>query len=252
MIQKRKRQKKWYSWQSLNAQKPCWTRWTKRLTSHLDLIIFENTSPPTVKLGSDALGLLSDLYDSLLLNTAFYQTMLTENVQLSVCDLKLKLHWVMQQEKQPNHTSKLTIKLLKIKDKIKVFEQSNQSLFCNLIEMLGHDPEQAIQAQKPSSVTYLKTILKRKIDQNSSPFLQHKVVKWTLCFYSVDPLYKFRIQNKMFKHVLETALQWCNKVPLSTLSGSEKPNCFGVFTNRRASDRLRRGHLWLSAVLDII
>lgn len=81
----------------------------------------------------------------------------------------------MQQDKQPNHTSKLTIKLLKIREKIKVFEQSNQNLFCNLIEMLGHDPEQAIQAQKPSSVTYLKTILKRKIDQNSSPFLQHRL-----------------------------------------------------------------------------
>ncbi len=50
---------------------------------------------------------------------ALYQKILKENVRPSVCDLKLKRTWVMQQDNDPKLTSKSTSKWLK-KNKIKV------------------------------------------------------------------------------------------------------------------------------------
>ncbi len=41
------------------------------------------------------------------MNSALYKKILKENVRLSVCDLKLKRTWVMQQDTDPKHTSKL-------------------------------------------------------------------------------------------------------------------------------------------------
>ncbi len=78
-----------------------------------------------------------------------------ENVQPSVCDLKLKRTWVMQQDNDPKRTSKSTSEWLK-KNKIKVFESPNQCPDLNPIEMLWHDLKQSIHARKPSNVAELK------------------------------------------------------------------------------------------------
>ncbi len=53
------------------------------------------------------------------MNSALYQKILKENVQPSVCDLKLKRTWVTQQDNDPKHTSKSTSEWL---NKIKVLE----------------------------------------------------------------------------------------------------------------------------------
>ncbi len=47
------------------------------------------------------------------MNSALYQKILKENVQLLVCDLKLKRTWVMQQDNNPKHNSKSTSEWLK-------------------------------------------------------------------------------------------------------------------------------------------
>jgi len=48
-----------------------------------------------------------------IMNSALYQKILKENVRLSVCDLKLKQTWLMQQDNHPKHTRKSTYKWLK-------------------------------------------------------------------------------------------------------------------------------------------
>ena len=60
------------------------------------------------------------------MNSALYQKILKENVWPSVCDLKLKCSWVMQQDNDPKHTSKSTSEWLKRKN-IKVMEWPSQS-----------------------------------------------------------------------------------------------------------------------------
>ncbi len=93
------------------------------------------------------------------INSALYQKILKENVRPSVCDLKLKRTWVMQQDNDPKQTSKSTSEWLK-KNKIKVLEWPNQSPDLNLIEMLWHDLKQSFHAWKPSSVAELKQFCK--------------------------------------------------------------------------------------------
>ncbi len=95
------------------------------------------------------------------MNSALYQKILKKNVQPSVCDLKLKRTWVMQQENVPKHISKSTSEWLK-KNKIKVLEWPSQSLDFNLIEMLWRDLKQSIHAQNPSNVTELKQFCKEE------------------------------------------------------------------------------------------
>uniref|UniRef100_A0A9J8AH52 Transposase Tc1-like domain-containing protein n=1 Tax=Cyprinus carpio carpio TaxID=630221 RepID=A0A9J8AH52_CYPCA len=47
------------------------------------------------------------------MNSALYQKILKKNVRLSVCDLKLKRTWVMEQDNDPKHTSKSISEWLK-------------------------------------------------------------------------------------------------------------------------------------------
>ena len=69
----------------------------------------------------------------------------------------------MQQHNDPKHTSLSTSEWLKKK----VLECPSQSLDLNPIEMLWHDL-QAINARKPSNVQQSKTILQRRVGNNSS------------------------------------------------------------------------------------
>ncbi len=95
------------------------------------------------------------------MNSALYQKILKENVRSSVCDLKLKHTWVMQQDKDLKHNSKSTSEWLK-KNKIKVLEWQSQSPDLNPIEMLWHDLKQTIHARKPSNVAELKQFCKEE------------------------------------------------------------------------------------------
>ncbi len=95
------------------------------------------------------------------MNSALYQKILKENVLTSVCDLKLKCTWVMQQDNDPKHTSKPTSEWLKI-NKIKNLELPCQSLDLNPIEMLWHDLKQSIHAWKPSNMAEFKKFWKEK------------------------------------------------------------------------------------------
>ncbi len=47
------------------------------------------------------------------MNSALLQKILKKNVRSSVCDLKLKSTWVMQQDNDPKHTSESTSEWLK-------------------------------------------------------------------------------------------------------------------------------------------
>ncbi len=108
------------------------------------------------------------------MNSALYQKILKENVRLSVCDLKLKHTWVMQQDNDPKLISKSTSEWLK-KNKIKVLEWPNQSPDLNPFEMLWHDLKQSIHARKPSNVAELNNSAKK-----SGPKFFHSDVKDSL------------------------------------------------------------------------
>ncbi len=64
------------------------------------------------------------------MNSALYQKILKENVRPSVCDLKLKRTWVMQQDNDPKHTSKFTSEWLK-KNKIKGIVHPKMKMWCS-------------------------------------------------------------------------------------------------------------------------
>ncbi|KAK3571484.1 hypothetical protein QTP86_012631 [Hemibagrus guttatus] len=89
------------------------------------------------------------------MNSAVYQKILKENVQPSVCDLKLKRTWVLQQDNDPKHTSKSTSEWLK-KNKMKTLEWPSQSPDLNPTEMLWHDLKKVVHARKPSNVAELQ------------------------------------------------------------------------------------------------
>ncbi len=85
------------------------------------------------------------------MNSAVYQKILKDNVRPSVCDLKLKRTWVLQQDNDPKHTSEW----LK-KNKMKTLEWPSQRPDLNPIEMLWHDLKKAVHARKPSNVAELQ------------------------------------------------------------------------------------------------
>ncbi|KAK3540815.1 hypothetical protein QTP86_001963 [Hemibagrus guttatus] len=93
------------------------------------------------------------------MNSAVYQKILKENVRPSVCDLKLKRTWVLQQDNDPKHTSKSTSEWLK-KNKMKALEWPSQSPDLNPIEMLWHDLKKVVHARKPSNVAELQQFCK--------------------------------------------------------------------------------------------
>ncbi|KAK3524910.1 hypothetical protein QTP86_011512 [Hemibagrus guttatus] len=82
-----------------------------------------------------------------------------ESVRPSVCDLKLKRTWVLQQDNDPKHTSKSTSEWLK-KNKMKTLEWPSQSPDLNPIEMLWHDLKKVVHARKPSNVAELQQFCK--------------------------------------------------------------------------------------------
>ncbi|KAK3565192.1 hypothetical protein QTP86_000998 [Hemibagrus guttatus] len=93
------------------------------------------------------------------MNSAVYQKILKENVRPSVCDVKLKQTWVLQQDNDPKHTSKSTSEWLK-KNKMKTLEWPSQSPDLNPIEMLWHDLKKVVHARKPSNVAELQQFCK--------------------------------------------------------------------------------------------
>ncbi|KAK3511591.1 hypothetical protein QTP70_011219 [Hemibagrus guttatus] len=93
------------------------------------------------------------------MNSAVYQKILKENVWPSVCDLKLKRTWGLQQDNDPKHTSKSTSEWLK-KNKMKTLEWPSQSPDLNPIEMLWHDLKKVVHARKPSNVAELQQFCK--------------------------------------------------------------------------------------------
>ncbi|KAK3562010.1 hypothetical protein QTP86_023463 [Hemibagrus guttatus] len=93
------------------------------------------------------------------MNSAVYQKILKDNVRPSVCDLKLKRTWVLQQDNDPKHSSKSTSEWLK-KNKMKTLEWPSQSPDLNPIEMLWHDLKKVVHARKPSNVAELQQFCK--------------------------------------------------------------------------------------------
>lgn len=61
------------------------------------------------------------------INSALCQTILKEKVRSSVCELKLKCKWVMQQDNNPEHNCKSTIEWLR-RNNIKVLERPRKVL----------------------------------------------------------------------------------------------------------------------------
>ncbi|KAK3538494.1 hypothetical protein QTP86_006194 [Hemibagrus guttatus] len=108
------------------------------------------------------------------MNSAVYQKILKENVRLSVCDLKLKRTWVLQQDNDPKHISKSTSEWLK-KNKMKTLEWPSQSPDLNPIEMLWHDLKKVVHARKPSNVAELQQFCKDEVWGQSaqSAMMQH-------------------------------------------------------------------------------
>ncbi|KAK3556141.1 hypothetical protein QTP70_005626 [Hemibagrus guttatus] len=93
------------------------------------------------------------------MNSVVYQKILKVNVRPSVCDLKLKRTWVLQQDNDTKHTSKSTFEWLK-KNKMKTLEWPSQSPDLNPIEMLWHDLKKVVHARKPSNVAELQQFCK--------------------------------------------------------------------------------------------
>ncbi|KAK3572375.1 hypothetical protein QTP86_032601, partial [Hemibagrus guttatus] len=128
-------------------------------------LIQEVTKDPTTasKELQASLASVKDLEDLLwvngTMNSAVYQKILKKNIRPSVCDLKRKQTWVLQQDNDPKYTSKSTSEWLK-KNKMKTLEWPSQSPDLNPIEMLWHDLKKVVHARKPSNVAELQQFCK--------------------------------------------------------------------------------------------
>ncbi len=118
------------------------------------------------------------------MNSAFYQKILKENVRPSVCDLKLKRTWVMQQDNDPKHTSKSTSEWLK-KKQIKVLEWPSQNPDLNPIEMMWHDLKQSIHTRKPSNVAELKQFCKEEWAEIPPQRCERLIASYHKCLIAV-------------------------------------------------------------------
>uniref|UniRef100_A0A8C6K5C0 Transposase Tc1-like domain-containing protein n=1 Tax=Nothobranchius furzeri TaxID=105023 RepID=A0A8C6K5C0_NOTFU len=93
------------------------------------------------------------------MNSTVYQNILKENVRPSVHQLKLKPSWVLQQDNDPELTSKSTSEWLK-NNKMKTLEWPSQSPDLNPVEMLWHDLKKEVHARKPSNKAELQQFCK--------------------------------------------------------------------------------------------
>ncbi|KAF7653083.1 hypothetical protein LDENG_00087570, partial [Lucifuga dentata] len=89
------------------------------------------------------------------MNSSVYQSILDEHVKASARKLHLGTKWILQQDNDPKHSSKLTVEWLQ-KKRIKVLPWPSQSPDLNPIEMLWRDLKAAVHQRKPSNLTQLK------------------------------------------------------------------------------------------------
>ena len=92
------------------------------------------------------------------INSQVYQTILQDNVRMSVRQLKLCRSWVMQQDNDPKH-------------KIRLLEWPSQSPDLNLIAMLWIDLKLATHKRCPKNMTELKPFCQEEWAKND-PQLQ--------------------------------------------------------------------------------
>ena len=95
-----------------------------------------------------------------------YQEILEANVQRSVQTLKLKRGWVFQQDNDPKHTSKSTMKYLQER-RMKVLEWPPQSPDLNIIENLWRDLKHAVHARRPKNISELEVFCQEEWGKNS-------------------------------------------------------------------------------------
>uniref|UniRef100_A0A9J8AG74 Tc1-like transposase DDE domain-containing protein n=1 Tax=Cyprinus carpio carpio TaxID=630221 RepID=A0A9J8AG74_CYPCA len=95
------------------------------------------------------------------MNSALYQKILKENVRPSDCDVNLKHTWVIQQDNDPKHTTKITKEWLH-NNSVSVLEWPSQSPDLNPIEHLWRDLKMAVHQRLPSNLTELERICKEE------------------------------------------------------------------------------------------
>jgi len=89
------------------------------------------------------------------MNSGLYQQIIQENARASGCELKLYRKWVMQQAKDPKHTSKSSTEWLKSK-RFCVEERPSQSPDLYPIQMLWQNLKRAVHAGKSTNISDLK------------------------------------------------------------------------------------------------